>query len=241
MEKVVPYKNNSEGKKKQVADMFDNIAHRYDFLNHLLSLGIDKLWRKKAISLLRPEKPQMMLDVATGTGDFALAAMKLNPQHITGVDISEEMLIIGRKKIQKKGLNNKIDLISGDSEKLPFQEETFDAITVGFGVRNFENLETGLSEMRRVLKTGGCIAILEFSKPKIFPVKQVYEFYFKWVCPFVGKIFSKDNSAYSYLYESVQAFPEGNNFLKVLKKTGFQKSEIHLLTFGIATIYLAKK
>ena len=238
---VTPYKNNTGGKKEQVITMFNNIAHRYDFLNEVLSLGIHKLWRKKAISLLASEKPKSILDVATGTGDFAIEALKLSPNKITGIDVSEKMLEIGKEKIKRKNIDGKIELIKGDSENLLFEENTFDAITVGFGVRNFENLEKGLSEMFRILKPGGTMVILEFSKPMNFPIKNLYNFYFRHVCPFIGKLFSKDNSAYSYLYESVNTFPEGNNFVNILKKIGLTETKMHPLTFSIATIYTGKK
>ena len=220
--------------------MFNNIAHRYDFMNTFMSLGIHHLWRKKAISLLK-NNPQNILDVATGTADFAIEALRLNPKKIIGIDISETMLEHGRKKVAKKKLEHIIQLQQGDSENLPFADNTFDAITVGFGVRNFENLEKGLSDMKRVLKTGGSIAILEFSKPTLFPIKQLYTFYFTKVCPFFGKLFSKDNSAYNYLHESVNAFPYGNKFTDIMKKCGFKENTSYSLTFGVASIYIGKK
>jgi demethylmenaquinone methyltransferase/2-methoxy-6-polyprenyl-1,4-benzoquinol methylase len=238
---VTPYKDSSTGKKEQVATMFDNIAPKYDFLNQLLSLGIHKGWRKKAINLLAPEKPKTILDIATGTGDFAIAAMKLNPDKVIGVDISEGMLKLGVEKVKKLGLENKIELKTGDSENLPFGDNTFDAITVGFGVRNFENLEKGIADIYRVLKSNGSLAILEFSKPKKFPVKQVYSIYFRYITPFIGKLFSKDSSAYTYLPESVNAFPDGEAFINILKKAGFKDPKAIPLTFGIASIYFAKK
>ncbi|MCX6182041.1 MAG: bifunctional demethylmenaquinone methyltransferase/2-methoxy-6-polyprenyl-1,4-benzoquinol methylase UbiE [Bacteroidetes bacterium] len=238
---VKPYSNENGSKKEQVATMFNNIAGRYDFLNHFLSLGIDVLWRKKAIRLLKDGQPKIILDIATGTGDFALEALSLNPDKITGVDISEGMVEVGKVKIKKKKLDHKIELLSGDSENLPFADNTFDAITVGFGVRNFENLKKGLSEMNRVLKPGGKVAVLEFSKPIGFPVKQLYNFYFKRITPMIGKLVSKDASAYTYLPESVQAFPDGEDFTAILKEVGFQNASIHSLTFGIATIYIAQK
>lgn len=238
---VKPYSNESGSKKEQVANMFNNIAGRYDFLNHFLSLGIDVLWRKKAIRLLKSGEPEFILDIATGTGDFAIESLSLNPTKVTGVDISEGMVAVGKAKIKKKKLEDKIELLSGDSENLPFAGNTFDAITVGFGVRNFENLKKGLSEMHRVLKPGGKVAVLEFSKPTKFPIKQLYNFYFKRITPMIGKIMSKDASAYSYLPESVQAFPDGELFAAILKEVGFSKAEIHPVTFGIATIYIAQK
>lgn len=238
---ITPYNDLNVGKKEQVAKMFNSIAGHYDFLNHFLSMGIDKLWRGKAIKLLSENNPKMILDVATGTGDFAIEAMKLNPEKIFGVDISEEMLAIGKKKIAEKKLDKIIFLQKGDSENLDFADNTFDAITVGFGVRNFENLEKGLKEMKRVLKPNAKIAILEFSKPKIFPMKQLFGFYFNFVLPLVGKIISKDKSAYSYLPESVKVFPEGNDFVKVMEKVGFHSVKCIPLTFGICSIYIAKK
>ena len=221
--------------------MFNNIAGRYDFLNHFLSMGIDVLWRRKAIRLLKAGEPKNILDIATGTGDFAIECLRLNPDKVTGIDISAGMVEVGKAKIKKKKLEDKIELLSGDSENLPFADNTFDAITVGFGVRNFENLKKGLSEMNRVLKPGGKVAVLEFSKPKRFPVKQLYSFYFKRITPMIGKLLSKDASAYTYLPESVQAFPDGENFTAILKEVGFKNTAIHSLTFGIATIYIAQK
>lgn len=238
--KVTPY-GSGESKKKQVAEMFDNIAGNYDFLNHFLSLGIDVFWRKRAIKLLKKENPKLILDVATGTGDFALQTLDLNPDHITGIDISNKMLEKGREKIAKKGLNEKIELKYGDSEDLPFEDGHFDGLTVAFGVRNFENLEKGLSEMLRVLRPGGRAVILEFSKPKVFPVKQLYNFYFRFILPFIGKYFSKDHRAYSYLPESVASFPEDQNFLDILKKCGYDSPRQIRLSFGIASIYTGTK
>ena len=238
---VTPYKDQTTSKKEQVATMFNNIAPKYDFLNQLLSMGIHKGWRRKAIRLLENIKPKNILDIATGTGDFAIEAMKLNPDKIIGVDISEGMLKIGVEKINKLGLQNKIELKLGDSESLPFSDNSFDAITVGFGVRNFENLEKGINDIYRVLNPKGMIAILEFSKPRKFPIKQFYSFYFKVITPAIGKLFSKDSSAYSYLPESVNAFPDGETFLAVLKKAGFKETKAIPVTFGIASIYIAKK
>lgn len=238
---VLPYKDENSGKKEQVARMFDNISHRYDFLNHFLSLGIDKVWRKKAIKLLEPSKPKIILDVATGTGDFAIQALVLNPTKVYGVDISEGMLDVGRKKIEGRGLGGKIELLAGDSENLPFGENKFDAVTVAFGVRNFENLEKGLSEIWRVLKPGGKLVILEFSRPTAFPMKQAYNFYFKAILPRIGRLVSSDNSAYTYLPESVAAFPDGVNFLRILETVGFKQTQCKALTFGISSIYTATK
>ncbi len=238
---VTPYKNQTTSKKEQVATMFNNIAPKYDFLNQLLSLGIHKGWRKKTIKLLQPTKPKLILDIATGTADFAIEAMKLNPEKVIGVDISEGMLKLGFEKINKLNLQNKISLQLADSENLPFAENSFDAITVGFGVRNFENLEKGIENIYRVLNNNGTLAVLEFSKPRNFPIKQLYYFYSKFITPTVGKLFSKDSSAYTYLPESVKAFPDGEDFLNVLKKAGFKETKAIPLTFGIASIYIGKK
>jgi demethylmenaquinone methyltransferase / 2-methoxy-6-polyprenyl-1,4-benzoquinol methylase len=238
---VLPYKEEKTTKKQQVAQMFDNISHRYDFLNHFLSLGIDKAWRKKAISLLKSHNPKILLDVATGTGDFALQALKLNPDKVIGVDISEGMLQMGRKKINRLGLSEKVELMSGDSENLPFEENKFDAVTVAFGVRNFENLEKGLREIFRVMKPGAKLVVLEFSRPRKFPFKQLYNFYFKAILPKIGQLISKDKSAYTYLPESVEAFPDGDNFTSILKNVGFKNTACQPLTFGISSIYSAQK
>jgi demethylmenaquinone methyltransferase / 2-methoxy-6-polyprenyl-1,4-benzoquinol methylase len=239
--KITPYEKQGIAKKEQVEAMFDNIAHRYDFLNHLLSLGIDKLWRKSAVKILKQHQPKNVLDVATGTADFALEDYKSNAEKIVGVDIAEQMLSIGREKIKAKGLSDKITLLRGDSEDLPFSENSFDAITVGFGVRNFENLQKGLAEMHRVLNKDGLLIVLEFSKPKVFPVKQVFHLYFHYVCPLIGKWFSKDARAYTYLPESVASFPEEEDFLNELKKAGFLNTQCKTVSFGIASIYTAYK
>jgi demethylmenaquinone methyltransferase/2-methoxy-6-polyprenyl-1,4-benzoquinol methylase len=238
---VTPYKDSEQQKKQQVEQMFDNIAPKYDFLNHFLSLGIDKLWRRKAIRILSRYKSDFLLDVATGTGDFAIAAVRLKPQKIVGFDLSEQMLNVGRAKVQRLGLEHIIEFQKGDSEAMPFTDEQFDAITVAFGVRNFENLEKGLSEFHRVLKPGGVAVILEFSKPRYFPMKQLYLFYFFRILPLVGRLVSKDHSAYSYLPESVMAFPDDQKFLSILKRIGFSTATQKRLTFGIATIYIAQK
>jgi len=221
--------------------MFDNIAPKYDFLNHLLSANIDKLWRRKAMNLLKPKKPQSILDIATGTGDFAIELHKLRPTEIIGADISEKMLEIGREKIRKKNLENVITLQRADSEKLPFTDNRFDAVTVAFGVRNFENLKAGLQEMFRVLKPGGAVIVLEFSKPQGFPVKQAFNFYFKNILPLVGRLFSSDKRAYTYLPESVQAFPEGKDFIRLMEDCGYKSVQCGILTFGIASIYTGEK
>jgi demethylmenaquinone methyltransferase / 2-methoxy-6-polyprenyl-1,4-benzoquinol methylase len=238
---VLPYKEQEAGKKAQVARMFNNISGRYDFLNHFLSLGIDRAWRKRAIKLLKPLQPRQMLDVATGTGDFALQALILKPDKVTGIDISEGMLEVGRKKIEQRGLTGKVELRAGDSENLDFEENKFDAVTVGFGVRNFENLEKGLSEILRVMKPGAMLVVLEFSMPRTFPFRQLYNFYFKTILPKIGSLVSKDKSAYTYLPESVEAFPDGMDFENILKKVGFKETTCEPLTFGISSIYTGRK
>lgn len=240
-EQIKPY-NTQESKKSQVSTMFDNIAPWYDFLNHFLSLGIDISWRKKAIKRLVEAQPKTLLDVATGTGDVAIeASRQLSPEKIFGIDIAKEMLEVGRKKIAQKQLQDEIELLYGDSENIPFADNTFDAVTVAFGVRNFENLEKGMKEMNRVLKPGGKLVVLEFSRPTLFPFKQLYNFYFKNILPLIGRITSKDPKAYSYLYESVQAFPDGKEFVKVMKNTGFQSGTYKPLTLGVCSIYEATK
>jgi demethylmenaquinone methyltransferase/2-methoxy-6-polyprenyl-1,4-benzoquinol methylase len=238
---ITPYGEKDLAKKEQVAKMFDNISARYDLLNHLLSLGIDIQWRKKAINLLKSKKPKLILDVATGTADFAIQALSLKPEKVTGVDISEGMLEVGRAKINKKNLDHIISLEKGDSENLQFEDNKFDAVIVAFGVRNFENLESGLANMLRVLKKDGKVVILEFSKPMSFPFKQIYNFYFKTILPIIGNVISKDSSAYTYLPESVQAFPQGSKFLEILNRTGFNQTECIPLTFGICSIYTGIK
>lgn len=234
---VKPYGREDQSKKEEVAEMFNNISKRYDFLNHFLSLGIDKIWRKKAVRLLREVKPERILDIATGTGDFAIALLKLQPKEIVGMDISKGMLEVGRTKMKKKGVDGVISMQLGDSENLPFEDGHFDALTVGFGVRNYENLEKGLSEMLRVLRVGGKAVILEFSKPKKFPVKQAFGFYSNYLIPFFGKRISKDSKAYAYLPESVAAFPEGADFEAILTKLGYRNVQSKLVSGGIATIY----
>lgn len=238
---VVPYKKDTSAKKDQVAKMFDNISGNYDFLNHFLSLGIDITWRKKAIKQLKSIAPKEILDVATGTGDFAIEALKLNPDKVVGVDISEGMLEVGRTKMKEKKLDGRIELLYGDSENLPFEENKFDAVIVAFGVRNFENLENGLAEMLRVVRPGGKVVVLEFSKPRKFPFKQLYNFYFKFVLPKIGRWVSKDSSAYTYLPESVQAFPDGEGFVKILNHLGYKNTSCKALTFGISSLYTGTK
>jgi len=241
-ENITPYQSETATKKEQVAAMFNNISGTYDFLNHFMSLGIDIIWRKKAIRELKSIRPRVMLDVATGTGDFAFEAIKvLKPEKIIGVDISEGMLDVARKKIQERNLAHIFSVQTGDSEGLHFEDNHFDAITVAFGVRNYENLEKGLKDMYRVLKPGGKIVVLEFAKPKQFPVKQGYNFYFKHVTPLLGKLFSKDNRAYEYLPESVAAFPDGADFTALMDKVGFKNTKDRRLTFGISAIYTGIK
>ncbi len=217
--------------------MFDAIAPRYDTLNRVLSLGIDRRWRKKAIAWVREHNPRRVLDVATGTADLAIAAIELEPEKVVGVDISEEMLNVGREKIAKLGLSDRITLRRGDSEKLPFSDRQFDVVLVAFGVRNFEHLQKGLKEMRRVLRPGGALVVLEFSRPRRFPIKQLFGFYFKHILPRVGGAVSKDEGAYQYLPDSVQTFPDGEDFLDELRKTGYADPKSQSLTFGIASLY----
>jgi demethylmenaquinone methyltransferase/2-methoxy-6-polyprenyl-1,4-benzoquinol methylase len=239
---ITPYHDQQATKKEQVADMFNNVSKTYDFLNHFMSLGIDIIWRKIAINELKANKPKLILDVATGTGDFAFEALKiLKPEKIIGVDISRGMLDVAEQKIQKRNLGDKFEVKLGDSEKLPFDTAEFDAVTVAYGVRNFENLETGLADIQRVLKPGGKAVVLEFSKPKVFPVKQLYNFYFNHITPAIGKLFSKDARAYSYLPESVAAFPDGEIFIALMNKAGFKNTKHRPLMFGICSIYTGIK
>lgn len=239
--KVTPYKSSEETKKQQVATMFDTISPRYDVLNHTLSLGIDRLWRKKAIRVLSEHRPKHILDVATGTADLALAAHKLQPESIVGVDISEGMLSYGREKIKKQQLEKIIRLQWGDSEQLPFEDASFDAVMAAFGVRNFEHLEAGLAEMQRVLKPGGILLVLEFSQPTIFPFKQLYNFYFSYILPKLGAWISKDDRAYTYLPESVRVFPYGKAFTDILDNLAFKSTKCYPLTLGISSIYTGIK
>ncbi len=239
-EHIRPYKDSTDGKKEQVAQMFDNIAHRYDFLNHFFSLGIDILWRKKAIRLLKGKASNIILDVATGTGDMAFELLSLSPDRVIGVDISQGMLDIGKKKIIERKKSDKMEFQLGDSEALAFPDGHFDIATVSFGARNFENLRKGLGDMHRVLKKDGSICVLEFSQPSGFPLKQLYNLYSKRIMPGLGKLISKDKAAYTYLPESVQAFPYGEQFAGILKEVGFSEVQIHPVTGGIASIYIAK-
>lgn len=238
---ALPDKNSKHSKRKQVEEMFDDISPRYDFLNHLLSANIDKFWRNNAINKLKHYKPRLILDVATGTGDFAIAATKINGAKVVGIDISEGMLEMGRKKIEKRNLASAIELIKADSENLPFENDKFDAAIVGFGVRNFENLKQGIKEIHRVLKPGGIFYVLEFSKPDKSPYKQIYRAYFTKILPLIGRIVSKHNNAYTYLPESVNEFPDGEKFLTILAEEGFVNNKCFLQTFGIASIYEAHK
>jgi len=239
---IVPFKSSTEAKKNQVANMFNAIAKRYDFLNRLLSMGIDVRWRKKAIQQLKMLQPQFVLDVATGTADVALLTYQLlHPQKIIGIDISEGMLAIGRKKIEAAALTNTILLQAADSELLPFANETFDAITVAFGVRNFEHLQKGLSEMLRVLKPGGKAVILECSKPKTMVLNGLFQLYMKIITPNIGRMIAKNKEAYQYLNNSVQAFPEGSVFVDILQSVGFNQVYKKPLSFGVCTIYVGTK
>ncbi len=238
---VLPYEDLDVAKKQQVELMFDNIAPQYDFLNRFLSLGIDTLWRKKVVRLLRKNQPQKILDMATGTADLAIETAKLNPKKIIGIDLSAKMLALGKEKIKARKLEHLIDLQQGDAENIPFDDNTFDAITVAFGVRNYENLDKGLKEMCRVLKKGGQLMVLEFSKPKKFPMKQLFNFYFKNILPVLGKMVSKDQRAYTYLPESVNAFPEGQAFMDKLEKCGYIPKKHYALTAGICSLYTAIK
>lgn len=238
--KVTPY-NTKESKKQQVTRMFDTIAPKYDLLNHLLSAGIDRRWRKQAIKLLEPHSPKIILDMACGTGDFSFEALRLKPRNIVGADLSEEMLAIARQKAVKKKVADSITFKKADAERLPFKVSTFDAVIVAFGVRNFEHLEKGLEEFYRVLVPGGRVVILEFSSPAAFPVKQLYNFYFKNLLPTIGRLVSKDKKAYSYLPESVYQFPQGDAFLEILQQCGFHSVRQKKLGFGICSIYYGEK
>ncbi|MBC7866859.1 MAG: bifunctional demethylmenaquinone methyltransferase/2-methoxy-6-polyprenyl-1,4-benzoquinol methylase UbiE [Gloeobacteraceae cyanobacterium ES-bin-316] len=239
---VVPDKASAQPKKEQVAEMFDDIAYRYDFLNRFLSGGLDIGWRKKALSHLKDLQPKKLLDVATGTADVAIMASRLlKPTSIIGIDISDGMLDIGRKKIAKQGLENTIELLNGDSETINFENDTFDAVTVAFGVRNFQNLEKGMSEILRVLKPGGKLVVLEFSKPRLPLVKSFYNLYMKTVTPNMGKLFSKNRSAYQYLDESIQKFPEGKDYISILDNVGYINTQCKTLSLGICSIYCGEK
>ena len=239
--KVKPYKNSDLSKKEQVTKMFDTISKEYDSLNRVISFGIDVKWRKKVVNIVAKQQPRIILDIATGTGDLAISLVKTGATKIIGLDISEGMLDVGRQKIAKKKLENTIDMVIGDSENLSFNDNTFDAITVAFGIRNFENLEKGLSEILRVLKPAGIFVILETSVPTKTPFKQGYKFHTKTILPIIGKLFSKDKVAYSYLSESASVFPYGETLNNILHKIGFINAEALPQTFGVATIYKAFK
>ncbi len=241
MKTVLPYKGEKGSKKTEVSYMFDNIAKHYDFLNIFLSMGIDRVWRRKVVKLLRPKQPKKILDIATGTGDLAIALSKTGAKEIVGVDISKGMLKLAVDKIKRKKLTDRISVQLADSEALPFSDLTFDAITVAFGIRNFQNPEKGLKEMFRTLNIGGTLAILEFSKPHKFPVRPLFNFYSKRFIPFIGKMISGDKRAYDYLPESVNAFPEGESFLRWVKDAGFKNTKQHRLSSGIATLYTGEK
>jgi len=240
-EKVKPYKDSQLGKKEQVAKMFDTISKEYDGLNRIISFGIDIKWRNKVVEIIGKSNPDKILDIATGTGDLAINLTKTKASKIIGLDISEGMLNVGRKKIEKLQLNNQIEMVFGDSENIPFENNYFDAITVAFGVRNFENLEKGLSEIYRVLKPTGTFVVLETSVPTKTPYKQGYKLYSTKILPTIGKLFSKDKSAYKYLSDSAASFPHGKAFNNILEKIGFINVENKPQTFGVASIYIAKK
>lgn len=239
--KIIPYQNSDLSKKGQVEKMFNNISKEYDILNRVISFGIDVSWRKKIVKILKFKNPSTILDVATGTGDLAIAMVKTNAQKIIGLDISKGMLDVGIEKIKDRNLNNIIEMVIGDSENLKYENDFFDAVTVSFGVRNFESLDSGLSEIFRVLKPNGSLVILETSNPTKFPFKQFYRFYSKFILPSIGKIFSKDKVAYNYLSESSAEFPYGEKFNNILKKIGFTNVVDFPQTFGVATIYVASK
>ena len=240
--KVTPYQGSSQSKKQQVEQMFDNISGNYDGLNRVISMGTDVSWRKKVVQMAKDHQPETVLDIATGTGDLAIQiAEAANAKKIIGLDLSEGMLKVGRKKIMSKNLQTKIEMIQGDSEALPFDDNSFDVITVAFGVRNFETLELGLSEIYRVLKKGGLFIVLETSVPTKFPFKQGYKFYSSFILPTIGKLFSKDKEAYTYLSKSAAEFPYGEKFNNILKKIGFTNVVDFPQTFGVATIYVACK
>ncbi|MDR6966936.1 demethylmenaquinone methyltransferase/2-methoxy-6-polyprenyl-1,4-benzoquinol methylase [Flavobacterium arsenatis] len=238
---VTPYKDSDLGKKEQVAQMFDTISGNYDGLNRVISFGIDVKWRKKVLKMVSAKNPEMILDIATGTGDLAILMTKTKAKKIIGLDISAGMLEVGRKKITQKNLSDKIEMVLGDSENIPYEDNTFDAITVAFGVRNFETLDKGLAEILRVLKPNGIFVILETSVPVKTPYKQGYKFYSKYILPLIGKMFSKDDSAYQYLSDSASVFPYGEALNNILRKIGFIEVKALPQTFGVATIYSASK
>jgi demethylmenaquinone methyltransferase / 2-methoxy-6-polyprenyl-1,4-benzoquinol methylase len=228
-------------KKEEIERMFDSISKRYDFLNHFLSLGIDKLWRRKVVRVIGKSNPLKIIDLATGTGDLAIAASAIENSKVDGIDISEQMLEIGRKKIKAQGQSERINLTQADGEHIPFNDNSFNAATIGFGIRNYENPLKGLKEIYRVLDNNGVLAILEFSKPTIFPVNLIYKFYFRAILPLVGRMVSKSENAYTYLPDSVFAFPDGQAFLNLMTEAGFKNVYQIKLTFGIASIYVGEK
>jgi len=240
MSSIKPY-STDKSKKEEVAEMFNNISPKYDFLNRFLSVGIDVAWRKNTVKAVSQLMPKRILDVATGTADLAIAMSQTTATSIIGCDISEGMMEIGKKKVAKRGLSRLISFKLGDSERLPFEDNSFDAATIGFGIRNFENPLQGLKDIHRVLRTGGKIFVLEFSQPQHFPAKQFYQFYFKFIMPFWGKIISKDQSAYTYLPNSIKAFPHGQAFLDLMTNAGFRNNSAKKLTFGIASLYIGEK
>ncbi len=239
--KNYPPVGEAEGKKQDVEQMFDAIAPRYDLLNRVLSMGVDQWWRKRAVAMLKSENPRDILDVATGTADLALEALSLDPAHVVGIDISEEMLAYGRKKISRRGEENRVVLQTADAENLPFEDASFDAAMVAFGVRNFENLLAGLQDIRRVLRPGGVLIVLEFSQPTVFPVKQAYQVYSRHVLPRIGRAVSQNEGAYQYLPDSVAAFPSGEDFLERMRTSGYTDLSWKPLTFGIASLYKGRK
>ncbi len=238
---VKPYKDKDNSRKEQVTQMFDNISGNYDFMNRIMTFGIDVKWRKKVVKMVAETHPEDILDIATGTGDFAIMLAEIEPQRIVGLDISQGMLDVGIKKVKEKNLDKLIEMVLGDSENLPFDDNSFDAVTVGFGVRNFENLDKGLQEINRVLRPGGIFVVLETSQPDKFPFKQVYKFHSKYIIPLLGSLFSKDKKAYDYLPESAQAFPYGEAFNNILKRNEFISVQDFPLMFGAARIYKSFK
>ncbi len=238
---VKPYKDRDNSRKEQVTQMFDNISGNYDFMNRIMTFGIDIKWRKKVVKMVAETNAKKILDIATGTGDFAIMLAGINPDKIVGLDISEGMLEVGKKKIKEKQLDHLIEMVLGDSENLPFDDNSFDAVTVGFGVRNFENLDKGLQEINRVLRPGGIFVVLETSQPEKFPFKQLYRFHSKYIIPLLGRLFSKDQKAYEYLPESAEAFPYGEAFNNILKKNEFISVQNYPLLFGAASIYKSFK
>ena len=239
---TIPYKESSEGKKDQIRNMFDNISGNYDRLNQMLSLGIERIWKKKLVNAIKETHPKKILDIATGTADIAvLQAERIPNASIIGLDLAPKMIEYASEKVRKKNLQDRIELVVGDSENLQYDDNSFDAVSISFGVRNFENLEKGLSEINRVIKKGGKIFVLEFSKPTIFPFKQLFNFYFGNILPRIGSWISKDKSAYTYLFESVQSFPDYEKFTDVLERCGFKNCKWKAFTLGICCLYIGEK